>query len=64
MSKIIKFTITLITSIIFLTACSTTTSNEDSNWNSQPNQESKNQNIELEEKIYCYSRIRQRKHFV
>ena len=51
MSKIIKFTITLITSIIFLTACSTTTSNEDSNWNSQPNQESKKQNIALEEKI-------------
>ena len=52
MSKIIKFTITLITSIIFLTACSTTISKEeDSNWNSQPKQESKEQNIALEEKI-------------
>lgn len=47
MSKIIKFTITLITSIIFLTACSTTTTTEESsNWNSQPEQESKHQNIE------------------
>ena len=52
MSKIIKLTITLITSIIFLTACSTTTSNEESsNWNSKPKQESKEQNITLEEKI-------------
>lgn len=51
MSKIIKFAITLITSIIFLTACSTTSSNEDSNWNSEPKQEVKEQSIELEEKI-------------
>lgn len=51
MSRVIKITITLLSTFIFLTACSTTTSNEEPNWNSQAKQESKEQNIALEEKI-------------
>lgn len=46
MIKFTKYASLLLLLIMFLTACSSNTSNEEQNWNSQPKQETDDSSIE------------------